>query len=300
MEYRIMSYAYLFPGQGSQFVGMCREHAESSPVVQNRIVQADEILGYSLSGIMFEGPAETLMQTEHTQPAIFLHSVALFEQLDLQPDRVAGHSLGEFSAIVAAGALRFEDGLRLVSLRGRLMQQAGEQQEGAMAAIIGMDDEVVELICEEAAAQVFKPVVAANFNSPGQVVISGSPKAVDLAVELAKGRGCRLAKKLQVSGAFHSPLMEPAYQGLKEKLDTVSITEPRCPVYSNFTAEATSDPAVIRENLLKQLVSPVRWTQTLRNMFEDGARHFVEVGPGNVLQGLVKRTLKDVEISGKQ
>ncbi|MEX0890199.1 MAG: ACP S-malonyltransferase [Balneolaceae bacterium] len=295
-----MSNAFLFPGQGSQFVGMCKSHAEGSGRVKKRMKQADEQLGYSLSEIMFEGPSEKLMQTEYTQPAIFLHSVALFETLDVKPDRVAGHSLGEFSAIVAAGALSFEDGLRLVSLRGKLMQEAGEKNPGAMAAIIGMDDEVVELICEEATAQSFKPVVPANFNCPGQVVISGNPKAVETVIELAKGRGCRLAKLLPVSGAFHSPLMEPAYEGLKSELNRVELQPPVCPVYSNYTAEATARVDVIRENLLKQLVNPVRWTQTLRQMHEDGAVEFIEIGPGKVLQGLVKRTLSDVEISGKQ
>lgn len=295
-----MSNAYLFPGQGSQFVGMCKSHAESSGLVKKRIEQADDQLGYSLSEIMFEGPSEKLMQTEHTQPAIFLHSVALFETLGVKPDRVAGHSLGEFSAIVAAGALSFENGLRLVSLRGKLMQQAGEKKPGAMAAIIGMDDEMVELICQEATAQSFKPVVPANFNCPGQVVISGNPKAVETAIELAKGRGCRLAKLLPVSGAFHSPLMEPAYDDLKTELNGVELKSPICPVYSNYTAEATTRVEVIRENLLKQLVNPVRWTQTLHQMKEDGAVEFIEIGPGKVLQGLVKRTLSDVEISGKQ
>ncbi len=295
-----MSTAYLFPGQGSQFIGMGKELIEDSKQAKKRFEEADDILGYSLTDIMFEGPDTKLKQTEYTQPAIFLHSVALFETLNDQPDMTAGHSLGEFSAIVAAGAMTFRDGLKLVSLRGQLMQKAGEQNPGAMAAIIGMDDELVEIICDEATAQTFKTVVPANYNCPGQLVISGDPKAVEEAVELAKGRGCRLAKLLPVSGAFHSSLMKPAYDGLKEELDKIDLKQPACPVYSNYTAKPTSDPDEIRENLLKQLLNPVRWTQTLQNMNENGADTFIEVGPGKVLQGLVKRTLKDVAISGHQ
>ncbi len=295
-----MSTAYLFPGQGSQFIGMGKELIEDSKQAKKRFEEADDILGYSLTDIMFEGPDTKLKQTEYTQPAIFLHSVALFETLNDQPDMTAGHSLGEFSAIVAAGAMTFRDGLKLVSLRGQLMQKAGEQNPGAMAAIIGMDDELVEIICDEATAQTFKTVVPANYNCPGQLVISGDPKAVEEAVELAKGRGCRLAKLLPVSGAFHSSLMKPAYDGLKEELGKIDLKQPACPVYSNYTAKPTSDPDEIRENLLKQLLNPVRWTQTLQNMNENGADTFIEVGPGKVLQGLVKRTLKDVAISGHQ
>jgi [acyl-carrier-protein] S-malonyltransferase len=298
MEYKTMSTAYLFPGQGSQFVGMGKELNDNSKQAKKRFKEADDILGYSLSWIMFEGPDTKLKQTEYTQPAIYLHSVALFETLNAEPDMTAGHSLGEFSAIVAAGALTFQDGLKLVSLRGRLMQQAGEENPGAMAAIIGMDDELVEIICDEATAQTFKPVVPANYNCPGQLVISGDIKAVEEAVELAKGRGCRLAKLLPVSGAFHSSLMKPAHDGLRQELDKIDLKQPDCPVYSNYTAEPTSDPDEIRENLLKQLLNPVRWTQTLQNMNENGADTFIEVGPGKVLQGLVKRTLNDVAISG--
>jgi [acyl-carrier-protein] S-malonyltransferase len=300
MEFEIMSKAYLFPGQGSQFKGMGKELADENQHVKQRFEEADDLLGYSLTDIMLNGPAEKLKQTEFTQPAIFLHSVALFETLEAKPDMTAGHSLGEFSAIVAAGAMRFEDGLKLVSLRGQLMQKAGEQNPGSMAAIIGMDDEVVEIICDEATSQTFKPVVPANYNSPGQIVISGDSKAVEEAVELAKGRGCRLAKLLPVSGAFHSELMKPAFDGLEEELQSVSFKKPVCPIYSNYTAKPTTDPDKIKENLLEQLLNPVRWTQTLQNMHEDGAVEFIEVGPGKVLQGLVKRTLKNVEISGHQ
>jgi len=295
-----MKTAYLFPGQGSQFVGMAKDLFDNNKKATQRFSEADDILGYSLSKLMFDGPEEKLKQTEFTQPAIFLHSIALFETLDVNPDLAAGHSLGEFSALAVSGAISFEDGLKLVSLRGSLMQKAGDENPGSMAAIIGMDDELVEIICDEATAQTFKPVVPANYNCPGQLVISGDSKAVEEALELARGRGCRLAKMLPVSGAFHSPLMKPAYDGLKENLDSVEIKEPAFPIYSNYTAKPASDPEVIRENLLNQLLNPVKWTQTLQNMHAGGAGKFVEVGPGNVLQGLVKRTLKDVEITGYQ
>lgn len=295
-----MKTAYLFPGQGSQVVGMAKDHFDANKTVRKRFQEADDILGYSLTKLMFEGPEEELKQTEFTQPAIFLHSVVLFEALDGKPDLAAGHSLGEFSALAASEAISFEDGLKLVSLRGSLMQKAGEENPGSMAAIIGMDDEVVEIICDEATAQTFKPVVPANYNCPGQIVISGDTKAVEEALELARGRGCRLAKLLPVSGAFHSTLMKPAYDGLKERLDGIEIRKPSFPIYSNYTAKPGVKPEEIRENLLKQLLNPVRWTQTLQNMNADGAGKFVEVGPGNVLQGLVKRTLKNVDITGYQ
>ncbi|MEX2602534.1 MAG: ACP S-malonyltransferase [Balneolaceae bacterium] len=295
-----MSLATIFPGQGSQFVGMARELAEENPRVRERFDEADSILGYSLSDIMFSGPEEKLTQTSYTQPAIFLHSVALHETLELTPDMTGGHSLGEFSAIVAAGAVSFSTGLELVALRGSLMQQAGEVDPGTMAAIIGMEDGQVEKLCSEASELTGKPVVLANYNSPGQLVISGDLDAVEKAVEMAREQGCRLAKVLQVSGAFHSPLMKTAYEGLKEKLESVEFNKPDVPVYSNVTAEPAVDPVVLRENLLKQLLEPVRWTESLQNMKKDGANRFIEVGPGKVLQGLVKRTLKDVEFTGYQ
>ncbi|MAO64966.1 MAG: [acyl-carrier-protein] S-malonyltransferase [Balneola sp.] len=295
-----MSKAYLFPGQGSQFVGMGKDLYESNPEAAKYFDEADEILGFSLKEIMFEGPEEKLKQTEFTQPAIFLHSVALFKTLDTNPDMVAGHSLGEFSALVASKAVSFEDALRIVRRRGELMQQAGEQNPGTMAAVIGMDDEAVENVCAEAAEASGKEVIAANYNCPGQLVISGYKEAVEKAVELAKENGARLAKLLPVSGAFHSSLMQPAYDGLKEQLEQLEISEPICPIYSNYTAEATTDTEEIRSNLLNQLLNPVRWTQTLNNMSENGADSFIEMGPGKVLQGLVKRTLKGVEISGHQ
>lgn len=295
-----MSTAYLFPGQGSQFVGMGKDHYDSNPEFAKYADQANDILGIDLKKIMFEGPEETLKQTEFTQPAIFLHSVALYKTLDAKPDMVAGHSLGEFSALVACGAVSFEDALKIVRRRGQLMQEAGTQNPGTMAAIIGMDDEVVEQVCEEASAATGKEVIAANYNCPGQLVISGYVEAVEKAVEIAKEKGARMAMLLPVSGAFHSSLMQPALDGLKEQLENLEINTPDCPIYSNYTAEPTTDPEEIRSNLLDQLLNPVRWTQTLRNMLANGADSFVEVGPGKVLQGLVKRTERSAEISGHQ
>lgn len=292
--------AFIFPGQGSQKVGMGKDHFEKKVPFKEFLTKGDELLGYPISDIMFEGPAETLTQTQYTQPAIFLHSFALFETLGEKPDMVAGHSLGEFSALASVGVLDFEKALELVSLRGKLMQNAGEVHPGTMAAIIGMDDHVVDEICEMATESIQKPVVPANYNCPGQLVISGDEDAVKKAVELAKEKGCRLAKMLPVSGAFHSPLMKPAFETLQEKLDETEFSEPACPVYSNYTAEATTDPTEIKNNLLYQLINPVRWTQTLLNMEKDGATTFIEVGPGNVLQGLVKRTLKNVNIEGHE
>lgn len=295
-----MSTAYLFPGQGSQSVGMGKSHYDDNDEFASYVNRANDILGFDLKHIMFEGPEEKLKQTEFTQPAIFLHSIALYNTLDADPDMVAGHSLGEFSALVACGAIAFEDALKIVRRRGELMQQAGEDNPGTMAAVIGMDDEVVEKICDEATEEVGKEVIAANYNCPGQLVISGDEEAIDKAVALLKEEGCRLAKKLPVSGAFHSSLMQSAYDGLKESLESLKIVTPDCSIYSNYTAEPTTDPEEIRSNVLNQLLNPVRWTQTLQNMHENGADTFVEVGPGKVLQGLVKRTLDDVEINGYQ
>lgn len=295
-----MADAYLFPGQGSQFVGMGSDHYQDSATFKEHVDRANEILGINLKEIMFEGPEEVLKQTEFTQPAIFLHSVALFETLHAEPDMVAGHSLGEFSALVACRAVEFSDALHIVRRRGQLMQQAGIDNPGTMAAIIGMEDAEVEKFCKQASQETGKEVIAANYNCPGQLVISGDVEAVEKAVEIAKDNGCRLAKLLPVSGAFHSSLMQPAYDGLKEELEDLSISKPGCPIYSNYTAKPTKDPEEIRSNLLNQLLNPVRWTQTLQNMYDDGAGTFIEVGPGNVLQGLVKRTLKNVETNGYQ
>lgn len=293
-----MSTAYLFPGQGSQFVGMGKELFDSNPEAAQYFDKANEILGIDLKKIMFEGPEKKLKQTEFTQPAIFLHSVALFKTLNAEPDMVAGHSLGEFSALVACSAVSFEDALKIVRRRGELMQKAGTDNPGTMAAVIGMDDEVVEKVCAQASADTGKEVIAANYNCPGQLVISGYKVAVEKAVELAKENGARMAMLLPVSGAFHSTLMQPAYDGLKVQLEQLTIESPECPIYSNYTAKPTVNPEEIRSNLLNQLLNPVRWTQTLNNMSANGADSFVEVGPGKVLQGLVKRTLKGVEISG--
>ena len=284
-----MSTAFLFPGQGSQFVGMGKDHYDSNPDFAEIVDQANEILGIDLKTIMFEGPEDKLKQTEFTQPAIFLHSVALYKTLDATPDMVAGHSLGEFSALVACGAVSFEDALKIVRRRGELMQAAGASNPGTMAAIIGMDDDKVEAVCEKAKEQTgrLQDVGACN-------------PAVKAAVDIAKEDGARMAMLLPVSGAFHSSLMEPAFVGLKESLENLSIKVPSCPIYSNFTAEPTSDVEEIRSNLLNQLMNPVRWTQTLQNMLANGATSFVEVGPGKVLQGLVKRTDRKAEISGYQ
>ena len=288
----------LFPGQGSQFVGMAKAQYDADSESKALMKKADDILGFSLTEIMLEGPEEKLRQTEFTQPAIYLHSLAVFSGAGLKPDMVAGHSLGEFSALVACGAASFEETLRVVRLRGELMQKAGSDHPGSMAAVIGMEDHAVEDICHKATKETGKEVVAANYNSPGQVVISGYELAVDKAVEMAKDAGCRMARKLPVSGAFHSTLMQSAYDGLKDALQSMSIQKAECPLFSNYTGKPTTDPEEIRSNLLNQLLNPVRWTQTLQNMQADGADTFVELCPGKVLQGLVKRTLKDVEISG--
>jgi [acyl-carrier-protein] S-malonyltransferase len=279
---------------------MGKDHYDSNPEFSKLVDQANEVLGIDLKSTMFDGPEEKLKQTEFTQPAIFLHSVALYKTLDAAPDMVAGHSLGEFSALVACGAVSFEDALKIVRRRGELMQAAGASNPGTMAAIIGMDDDKVELVCKKAAEQTGKEVVAANYNCPGQLVISGYVEAVKVAVDIAKEDGARMAMLLPVSGAFHSSLMEPAFVGLKESLENLDINTPNCPIYSNFTAEPTSDVDEIRSNLLDQLMNPVRWTQTLQNMIANGATAFVEVGPGKVLQGLVKRTDRKAEISGHQ
>lgn len=292
--------AYLFPGQGSQKVGMGKEHYSSNSRFKSYIDKADQLLGYSLSSLMFEGPGDELTQTQHTQPAIFAHSYALYRVLDEKPDMVAGHSLGEFTALAAADVLRFEDALKLVSKRGELMQQAGEVNPGTMAAIIGMEDEVVDQICMDASKEAGKPVVPANYNSPGQLVISGAEEAVERAVELARERGCRLAKMLPVSGAFHSPLMKHAFDEFSKALDDVDFNDPQFPVYSNVTGKPVINRIALKENVLKQLVSPVKWTQTLKNMQANKADTFVEVGPGKVLQGLVKRTLNNISIEGHE
>lgn len=278
--------AYVFPGQGAQYPGMGKELYEQSDLGRQLFDQANDLLGFKITDIMFEGSDEDLRQTKVTQPAIFLHSVILAKTLgDFQPGMVAGHSLGEFSALVANGALAFEDGLRLVSQRARAMQKACEKEPSTMAAIMGMDDKQVEDVC----SQIKQVVVPANYNSPGQVVISGSGKGIDEAVNLLKDMGAKKAVKLKVGGAFHSPLMEPARKELEEAINATRFSKPMCPVYQNVTAAPSSDPQEIKDNLVKQLTSPVRWTQTVKNMIRDGAESFTEVGPGKVLQGLIKK-----------
>ena len=278
--------AYVFPGQGSQFPGMGKELCKSSKHAKALFDRANEILGFNISKIMFGGDAEDLRATRVTQPAVFLHSVITATCLeDFNPEMTAGHSLGEFSALVAAGALEFEPALRLVAIRAEAMQQACDANPGTMAAILGLDFQTIEEICEKTEGV----VVPANYNSPGQVVISGEEAGIDEACVKFKEAGAKRALKLAVSGAFHSPLMEPAREELARAIEATPIQTPRCPIYQNVSALPTTDPAVIKENLLRQLTSPVRWTQTVQNMLQDGAERFVELGPGTVLQGLVKR-----------
>ena len=283
-----MKKAYLFPGQGSQFPGMAKELYEANAEAKALMERANELLGFRLTDIMFGESADDLKATRVTQPAIFLHSVVLAKCcVQDVPDAVAGHSLGEFSALTAAGALSFEDGLRLVSLRAQAMQKCCEAQPGAMAAIINLPDEVIDQICRETEGL----VIPANYNSKGQVVISGEKDAVEKACAALKAAGAKRALPLPVSGAFHSPLMEPAREELAKAIADTPFQAPVCPIYQNVTAQPTTDPELIKANLLQQLTSPVRWTQTVQNMLADGFTHFVEIGPGTVLQGLIKRTI---------
>lgn len=285
--------AYVFPGQGAQFSGMGADLYQKSAAVKALFDRADEILGFSLSQTMFSGSDEELRQTKVTQPAVFLHSVALAKALGegFQPEMVAGHSLGEFSALVAAGAMNFEDGLRLVSKRAMAMQKACEAVPSTMAAVLGLPDEKVEEICQATPGV----VVAANYNCPGQLVISGEIPAVEAACEAAKAAGARRALRLPVGGAFHSPLMEPAREELARAIAETDFHAPVCPVYQNVSTHAETDPETIKKNLIAQLTAPVKWTQSVRNMVADGATVFVEVGPGKVLQGLVKKIEPSVE-----
>lgn len=279
--------AYVFPGQGAQFVGMGKDMYESSAQAKELFDKANDILGFSITDLMFAGTDEDLKQTKVTQPAIFLHSSILALTLgeDFKPEMVAGHSLGEFSAIVAAGALSFEDGLKLVSQRALAMQKACEQNPSTMAAILGLEDELVEKTCSE----IEGIVVPANYNCPGQIVISGSNESIDTAIAKFTELGAKRALKLAVGGAFHSPLMEPAKEELAAAIDATEIKAPICPVYQNVNASPVTDPVAIKENLKAQLTAPVKWTQTVKNMLADGASSFTEVGPGKVLQGLVKK-----------
>ena len=291
-----MKHAYIFPGQGSQFVGMGKNLYERNSLAKEYFEQANEILGFRITDLMFSGSDADLKQTNVTQPAIFLHSVILFETgTELMPDMVAGHSLGEFSALVANKVLSFEDGLRLVAKRAAAMQRACELNPSTMAAILGLDDSRVEEICSGMTEEV---VVPANFNCPGQLVISGSMEGIRIACELLKAAGAKRALPLPVGGAFHSPLMEPAREELAEAIAGTRFNAPTCPVYQNVDAQPYIIPEMIKENLINQLTMPVRWTQSVQKMHEDGAGHFTEVGPGSVLQGLVNKIVKEVVTDG--
>ena len=287
--------AYIFPGQGAQFPGMGLDLYEKSPLAQELFEKANGILGFHITDIMFEGSAEDLKQTKVTQPAIFLHSVILAKTIgdNFKPDMVAGHSLGEFSALVANGALTFDDGLKLVSQRAQAMQKACELQPSTMAAVLGLDDDIVEKVC----AMTEGVVVAANYNCPGQLVISGEIEAIHKACETLKEEGARRALVLPVGGAFHSPMMEPAREQLASAIENTNFSKPNCPIYQNVTASAITDENEIKGNLISQLTAPVRWTQSVQQMMADGATHFTEVGPGRVLQGLVKKIHREVETS---
>jgi len=291
--------SFVFPGQGAQFVGMGKDLYETSEVAKELFEKANEILGFRITDLMFSGTTEDLRQTKVTQPAIFIHSVSLAKTLgeEFQPDMVAGHSLGEFSALVAAGALSFEDGLKLVYKRALAMQKACELNPSTMAAVLGLPDEKVEEICASITDEV---VVPANYNCPGQIVISGTNAGIDTACELLKAAGAKRALKLSVGGAFHSPLMNPAKEELEKAIKETSFSTPICPVYQNVTTIGETNPDTIKENLIAQLTAPVKWTQSVEHMIADGATAFVELGPGNVLQGLVKKINATVETSGKQ
>ncbi len=290
-----MKHAYLFPGQGAQFSGMGKDLYETNAEAKALFERANEVLGFRITDIMFNGTADELKQTKVTQPAVFLHSVVLAKALGVKPDAVAGHSLGEFSALVVAGVLSFEDGLVLVSKRAMAMQSACEAVPGTMAAVLALADDVVERICEQTEGV----VVAANYNCPGQLVISGSVEAVEAACETAKAEGARRAMRLPVGGAFHSPLMAPAREELAKAIMEAEFAAPSCPIYQNVDAKPYTDAATIKENLIAQLTAPVRWTQIVNNMLADGVDNFTELGPGAVLQGLVKKVSSEATVESK-
>ncbi|WP_288095565.1 ACP S-malonyltransferase [Hydrotalea sp.] len=294
-----MKHAYVFPGQGAQFSGMGKQLYEQHAIAKEMFEKANEILGFRISDIMFTGTDEALKQTNVTQPAVFLHAVIAYATLPSpKPDMVAGHSLGEFSALVANGVLQFEDALRLVAVRANAMQKACALQPSTMAAILAMPDEKVEAICAEVQQETGEVVVAANYNCPGQLVISGTIKGVEIACEKMKAAGAKRALVLPVGGAFHSPLMEPAKKELAEAIQKTNFSEPVCPVYQNVVAQAVTDAKTIQQNLIVQLTGAVKWTQSVEAMVADGATHFTEVGPGKVLQGLVQKIAKNITTDG--
>lgn len=294
-----MAHAYVFPGQGSQFSGMGKSLYESNSLAKELFEQANEIAGFRISDIMFTGTDEDLKKTDVTQPAVFLHSVIAFKTIaDAKPDMVAGHSLGEFSALVANGVLSFEDAFKLVSIRAKAMQKACELNPSTMAAVLALADDKVEEICSKIQEEAKEVVVPANYNCPGQLVISGSIKGIEMACEQMKAAGAKRALVLPVGGAFHSPLMLPAKEELAAAIEATTFNIPTCPVYQNVAAKAITDPAVIKQNLINQLTGAVKWTQSIQAMIADGATHFTEVGPGKVLQGLVQKINKEMQVDG--
>ena len=294
-----MKHAFVFPGQGSQFKGMGKDHYDNSVFAKKIFEQSNDILGFRISDVMFNGTDEDLKQTNVTQPAVFIHSIIAYKSIDaIKPDMVAGHSLGEFTALVANGTLSFEDALQLVAVRARAMQKACELNPSTMAAVLNLSDEKVETICAEVQKETGEVVVAANYNSPGQLVISGSIKGIDIACERMKAAGAKRAMVLPVGGAFHSPLMAPAKKELKAAIEETKFHNPTCAVYQNVVARAVMDKDEIQQNLIDQLTGAVRWTQSVQSMIADGASRFTEVGPGKVLQGLIVKIEKAMEVSG--